>query len=442
MACLPAPGRELAVAAARGNILPVTSACNVRCVFCSHRQNPPGVETYFLPHQSLADIKERAGFLDPARKIVIGESVTRVMEGEPFLNPEILPILNWLRRRFPRTTIALTTNGTRLTPEVVAELAVLKPLEVTLSLNSASERGRRLLMQDPRPEVALAAPELLAQAGIPFTGSLVAMPHVVGWEDVAGTVRYLAQAGAETVRVFLPGYTRLAPPELQLPPGTWAELRRRVAEWQQGLSVPLLLEPPGVKDLKAEVRGVLPGSPAGRAGLLTGLVIRRVGGRPVFSRVDAFRRLQAAGDIEVEAAADGAGCLFSVRKKRGERSGLVFDWDLDPVAWEEFCRLVRRERAGRVVVATSELAAPLVAAALRRETLPGAVEVLAVPSRFFGGNIACAGLLTAADFRAALEGVACDLVVLPGIAFDERGRDLIGVHYEEAAPGRKVVLVL
>lgn len=440
MLCRPAPEWELAAAAAK-NILPITSACNLRCVFCSHRQNPPDLEVFFISHQSLAAIRERASFLDPGKKIVIGEAVTRIMEGEPLVNPELLPILAWLRRRFRRTTVALTTNGTLLTPEMVAELAEVKPLEVTLSLNSATAEGRRLLMGDRHPEIALAAPRLLAQAGIPFSGSIVAMPHLVGWEDVERTVRFLAQAGAETVRVFLPGYTRLAPPELRFPDGLWAELRRRVATWQKEVSTPLLVEPPGLTELKAEIRGVLPGTPAAAAGLRPGETIVRIGGEVVFSRVDAFWRLQAAGPVTVETEAGGKARTVQVTKRPGARSGLVFDYDLSPTAWEEFLRLLRRERPKEVVVATSKLAAPLVRAAAARESLPCSLTVLPVPSRFFGGNICCAGLLTVADFQAAIGALDADLFVLPGIAFDAKGRDLIGRSYVEAAPGRKVVLL-
>ena len=37
-------------AVSRDNILPLTSSCNLHCLFCSNRQNPPGVQTFsFAP---------------------------------------------------------------------------------------------------------------------------------------------------------------------------------------------------------------------------------------------------------------------------------------------------------------------------------------------------------------------------------------------------------
>ena len=77
------------VEAARKNILPLTSYCNVRCVFCSHKQNPDGVLIHRLPSLPVAKVEELVQLLDPREKVVIGESATRLVEGEPFTHPEI-----------------------------------------------------------------------------------------------------------------------------------------------------------------------------------------------------------------------------------------------------------------------------------------------------------------------------------------------------------------
>ena len=60
---------------------------------------------------------------------------------------------------------------------------------------------------------------------------------------------------------------------------------------------------------------------------------------------------------------------------------------------------LRASREAPVTVLTGAYGAPVI-----RPLLPAEVEVLAVPSRFFGGNIGVAGLLTGADLRAALDG--------------------------------------
>ncbi len=65
-----------------------------------------------------------------------------------------------------------------------------------------------------------------------------------------------------------------------------------------------------------------------------------------------------------------------------------------------------------------------------------AAKIIAVRSRFFGGNIRAGGLLTVSDFSAAYDTVIAEgyspvEVTLPRIAFDHWGRDLEGVHYRE-----------
>ncbi len=48
-----------------------------------------------------------------------------------------------------------------------------------------------------------------------FLGSIVAMPHIVGWDDVAKTVIFLSENGALSIRIFLPGFSKKTRKELQ-----------------------------------------------------------------------------------------------------------------------------------------------------------------------------------------------------------------------------------
>jgi hypothetical protein len=113
------------------------------------------------------------------------------------------------------------------------------------------------------------------------------------------------------------------------------------------------------------------------------------------------------------------------------------NYDLD---WNQIAtaaQVIRRCRARRVLVLTSEWGLPWLQLALPEwERACGAgISLEAVPNRFFGGSIAAAGLLTTLDFAAALKQIGpepgddYDLLLLPGIAFDGRGRDLLGRPY-------------
>jgi MoaA/NifB/PqqE/SkfB family radical SAM enzyme len=110
----------------RFNILPVTSRCNFCCVFCSHRQNPPDLETILVPDLTSHELDDILCLLDPCRKIVIGESATRCIEGEPFCNPSLMDILAIIRKKFRQTPIHIATNGSLLDAGTLKLLEALR----------------------------------------------------------------------------------------------------------------------------------------------------------------------------------------------------------------------------------------------------------------------------------------------------------------------------
>lgn len=420
------------------NVLPLTSTCNTSCVFCSHRYNPPEVRVYRISPRSLAVIKNALPCIDPARPIIIGESVTRTIEGEPFTHPDIAQILRLLRSAFPRTPVHLTTNGILLDEDMVHLLSSLGNITINLSLNCIEESNRESLLGDMQAGTALNSVELLRKYGIPFHGSVVAMPHLTGWNDLENTISYLSGHKAETVRVFEPGFSRLAPPELQFDQKLRDELANFISRLRRIINIPITLEPPFVVNLEAEVAGVITNSPAARAGLKPGDVITAVNGFRVSTRVQAFERIVKANNPEVTVKRGGepAGA-FCIRKGRGERSGLVMDFDLDPGLIDDMARAAWQHRARTVLILTSQLAGPVLRQGLARFWKGGCeVETLEVTNRFFGGSIRAAGLLTVGDMIKDLRKclvertpVKPDLVLLPGLAFDQAGCDLTATPY-------------
>ncbi|MCR3923167.1 MAG: DUF512 domain-containing protein, partial [Firmicutes bacterium] len=417
------------VAAVQENVLPLTSRCNVACVFCSHRQNPPTVITHRLPELTSATVLELAPFLDPQQKIVIGESATRLDEGEPFTHPEIIHILQRLRRQLPRTAFAVTTNGTLLTSSIIAQLAKLEPLELTISLNSATPSGRRTLMNDPAPERAIRAVKAISQAGIPFHGSLVAMPHQVGWSDVNETVTFLAKEGAQSIRIFLPGHTKYAPHALQYPPTLWTEVITRAKEWTHELGVPVIPEPFMPSTLHPALWGVMQNTPAQKAGLLPGDLIIAVNQHAMRTRVEAFQTVKRLSNPELTVERTGQTFKVSLLKERHQAPGFVVLYDFDPHRADNITREINRFQATRTLLLASEFAHSMVEQALQVLAVPNAT-VSAVANTFFGGSIKAAGLLTVTDFltaaRSALAQQQHDLVLVPQEAFDARHLDLKG----------------
>ncbi len=417
------------------NILPVTSICNVKCKFCSHKQNLPGMDVYRIPHLTLNEFEEMIDFLDPSEKITIGESATRIIEGEPFVHPHMVEILQRLRQRFPHTEIQVTTNGNRLTKEIVQLLHALKPLEVNLSLNSACMAQRQKLMQDRDAQVAIHSLEWLRKYDVPFHGSIVAMPMIVGWEDIKQTIHYFDRFGAQTIRIFMPGFTRLAPPELQFSSEFEEQLVIFIDGLRQEVETPLLLEPFSHDDLIPRVEGVIRNSPAASSGIKRGDVVVSINGKQPRCRVEAYQLLLPSTETAVRLQRGIENYDVILKKQKGKSGGLVFEYDIMPSFWERIEAAIAKYSSQSILLMTSVLAYGVIDKALRTLTLPANFYITIARNQFFGGSIQAAGLLVVEDFLKTYEdwvreqGDQPKVVFLPAIAFDENGRDLLGRSY-------------
>lgn len=417
------------------NILPVTSTCNVNCVFCSHKQNLPGMDVYRIPHLTLNDFEEIIDFLDPSEKITIGESATRIIEGEPFVHPHMVDILQRLRRRFPHTEIQVTTNGNRLTEEIVQLLHTLKPLEVNLSLNSACMIQRQKLMQDKYAQVAINSVEWLRKYDIPFHGSIVAMPMIAGWEDLKQTIYYFDRFGAQTIRIFMPGFTRLAPSKLKFSSGFEEQLAMFIDDLRQEIETPLLLEPFVHDDLTPRVEGVIQNSPAASLGIKRGDIIISINGKRPRCRVEAYQLLLPGTEAAVCLQRGIENYEIILKKQKGKSGGVVFEYDVMPSFWDRIEAAIAKYSSQSILMMTSVLAYGVIDKALSTVTLPANFYKTIARNQFFGGSIQAAGLLVVEDFVKTYENWVQEhadqpkVVFLPAIAFDEKGKDLLGQSY-------------
>jgi NifB/MoaA-like Fe-S oxidoreductase len=426
-------------------VLPLSSVCNVRCLFCSNNQNPLGVETYSIPPRPLDEVLEDIPLLRSHEKVNIGESATRINEGEPYTYDGINVVLSALRKRLPGAVISLTTNGTLVTEDDVRLLSELGAVEVTLSLNARSPEARESLMADRDPGRALQTVRWLNKHGVTFSGSMVAMPCVTGWADFEDSVRLLAESGAETVRVFLPGFTGVASAEVErqsrsVDVGAVLESARRLTE---ETDVPVIVEPVPMTSSLPLVHGVIKDSYAAHAGVRPGDELKQVDGSAVVTATTAYDRITRAASPALTLERGGIEVACMIQKPSGAPSGLVFRGDLDA---RRLMKTIERLRTfpGRSAVITSVLAGGYWEDIILGQALSGRTKVFAAENRFFGGNIRCAGLLTVSDFAEVIRGAAMaswgpGLVLMPGEPFDHTMRDLIGVCWEEL---RRVAPVL
>ena len=435
-------------AAREQNILPLTSRCDARCVFCSHHNNPKDIQVISIGTRTLEEITETMGHLRPDLPITIGESASSIIEGEPTLHPRFQEVIAALRMRFPGTPVEITTNGHHLTEQVVHFLADHQPILINLSLNGGTADSRRILMGDSEEQArtAIQGVELLGKYGVPFQGSLVGMPNLTGWADMEASIRHLADHGARTVRVFLPGFSQWVKENIFPDPDTiYEQLRQFIAGLSDDIPCPVLLEPSYVKDLTPTASGVTRNSPAWSAGVRRGDVFVRINGQTPRSRTEAYAMLHARR--EVNAKVSRGGRLFTARwTNGGEGSGVTmeFDFDLDRAA---AIRHVIDTAPGFVLALSSEFGRDVFLAAQDAVgTDRGRYDSVAVPNRTFGGTIHASGLLCCSDYEAAFAHW-CEShprpagVIVPGESFNSLGRDLKGVHVAQLSQALGVPVV-
>lgn len=425
----PAPFNLLLETVSEDNILVLTTNCSTSCIFCSHLQNPAEIDAYYVDKLSREQIDTLIEFLDGAKKIIIGESATRICEGEPFLCEDIIGILQSIRLKYRKTPIQITTSGIHLNEAVLSELKQIGNIELNVSLNSSSLQGREKLYRGKSHMEAVDAVKRLKHYDISYSGSIVAMPHLVGWEDIRETIMFLSSNGASTIRIFMPGYTRFSkgvPP----PEDIRSNLLRYTADLGKSLDTPLIMEPSRVSDLNAEVLGVLKDSPAWNSGILKGDKILSINGRDVVSRVDAYYRSLSAQNPMLRILRGTEYREIAIIKPAKAPSGMIFNYDIHPDEIDSIERVILRNRENSCLIITSDLAYEMLAGCIMQNNR---VRIEAVKNRYFGGNIMCAGLLTLSDIEAHLHEreQLSQVLLLPEIMFDTAGRDLLGRHFKE-----------
>lgn len=425
--------------ARQANILPLTSKCDSACIFCSHHNNPPQVQIISVGERSYADIIDTMSFLDPYQTITIGESASNIIEGEPTTHKDFIKIMRELRLRFPHTPVSLTTNGHHMTEELAAFLSDHQPIYINLSVNSSSLEGHRTLMCDSEAlaKRSIGAIRLLDKYHIPFSCSMVGMPNVTGFEDIRRTVQDIAHYGADSIQMFMPGFSSFAKKDIfPNPDSIYQDLKAFVDEIAPQVRCPVLLEPSCVQDLRCIVSGIRKGSPAWNAGIRRGDEILSVNTQIPYSRTEAFQLLNGAGTRHVTFRQNGTIMDTSWMNSPDGSCGITMEYDFDKDR-AHYMEQTIAAAPGKVLALSSEFAYPLIQKVVERMSLPnGKCDIVCTKNITFGGTIRAAGLLCYQDYVNVIEQYAAaysvpDALVIPAESFNYLGRDLTGHHFSE-----------
>lgn len=198
--------------------LSISAVCNARCLFCSNRMNPFPVRQNVFREIEDVKLQLSLGSANHEGGIHMSDSLPgRISEGEAFLHPRFFEILTLVREKFLTNRLHFTTNASLLDEPFVRKLAPFRPMEINVSLHSAQPKlwARIFRTTEKRARTALSSLALLKAHHIDFTGTIVPLPRICGWDDLEKTFGFLVDAGARSIILWWPGFSEKTPADLR-----------------------------------------------------------------------------------------------------------------------------------------------------------------------------------------------------------------------------------
>lgn len=419
------------------NILPLTSKCNLSCIFCSHKQNPKDVEIIRLGDLSLDKIYDLIDYLNPKQPIIIGESATKIIEGEPLVHPNFIEIIKSIREKNNETEIKITTNGNLLDENLINFFEKIKNITLNISVNYLDFGLRKKVMGNNCKRSLNKALQKLKYSNIEYNFSTVALPHLFGYRKIKEEIIKMCDYNPLTIRVFMPGYTALTSDDLKFNyKEVYQNLYEMVKEFNLTQKIPLILEPPQIKNLKSEVKGIIKGSPADEANIKYLDIIKRVNNKAPVSRVEAFNTIKSLKNPILEIKREDKLIKTAIKKEKEQRSGLIMDYDLPLTKINEVDKVIEDNQNKKILFLTSKLGYNLINYILKKHLGYDEQEnifIEEVKNTYLKGSIISTGLLTNLDIENHIENqtdIKPDLLILPAVMYDIFNNDLRGDNYQ------------
>ncbi len=447
----------------------LSSVCNCNCEFCYERGlSKISNELVFFPRRSMLTLQEaktRAKYYDPETQT--GLFITAADSLEPTLNPYWLDILRIAREKCPTETLGLpTTNGTKLTEEVIKQLSELKPITVSISLLSINPLTRKQLMHDPNPEIAIQSITLLRKYGIPFKVGIVAWP-TIPINEIKETIKYADHYDALEIEIQLPGFTKFG---FEAPPFNtkqqWDSIVNIVQSMRLQIQTLLYTSPYTYEvngDPSAVVVGTVKNSPAANTDLHIGDRILEINGKKVFTRsyCNDLLRKTSEGLLHIKILRNKEIRKITIVCNQQDKEKDLYpykpaNYSIDPLLHHgifmpdsfrleyiiQIEGIIKNYNAKNVLIFSSKLISPYFKKILQVFKRQGhfknvKIYVETPQNNFWGGNICIGDLLTVSDYIDCIEEfllkrkVRPDLLLIPCSGFSNWGRDITGRSFLE-----------
>ncbi|PLX16120.1 MAG: hypothetical protein C0601_10880 [Candidatus Muiribacterium halophilum] len=387
---------------------PVTSACPLSCVFCSHNGNPFDLKVEEINSYDSDQILKKASLIKN-REIVIGESATRVIEGEPFLFKDIMRLIDILAEN--NNSISITTSGVFLDEKIIKRLSEIPKLEMNISVNSIDPEFRKKYLGDRISKDFRNILHLLDLFDVSYTSSVVALKINNGFDDLIKTIEFLGKSKSILNRIFIPGFTNInRNPIFDFDITILEKTLRKIREEK----VPIIIEPgPIEKDIK--VQAILKSSVADENDIKFDDVILSLNDKSDLTSKDVHELLKVNGRHKIKIKR-GKSIIKKELNIKNNRSGIILK---DSPSMELMKKISSITKEDDIIICSR----------FSEDFFKGMFpfkKVLSVSCDRFGGNISCNGLLSVGDINSILRKGQCESIVIDPSFLNNDGIDLFG----------------
>jgi len=214
-----------------------------------------------LPFRTVEEIKKAILHLSPehGQEIDISTGLFgNISEGEPLIHPKFFEILEVIREQFDNP-ISFVSNGIMLTPSFIGRLSQYRPIRAKISFHSSDPDNWCNIFNSTRDnyDIVRQSFPIMHANGIDVDGVVVALPNMVGYDDIKSTCAELAKY-VRTICIFSPGYTEEVPDDLKdILSVDHKELSRFVSKLNKELGIYITLMADVLKPLELKFGDVM-----------------------------------------------------------------------------------------------------------------------------------------------------------------------------------------
>ncbi len=447
---------------AEQNVLPLGFLCHNRCIFCSHKniEKNSYLNNFCLYKRDIDEIADHIKFLNPSKRVIIGESATKIFEGEPFMRPDIADILKMIRKHIGANLISVTTCGAYFREDFFDNIEQIAPIEINFSLNSFNSEVRERILPDGRSEQTFTALEklcglitannqktsynnnnaLINTIGIyeknaphnfiTLSVSLMAInPELTPINEISKDIQKLRALDEITlIKIYLPRFSNLLFEKFFNSYESFEKYCKEISEKFADINslpgqTPVIIEPGAGIGTENSVAGIIPGSRAELAGIKASDEILAVNAIKPLTKSHCFELISKyAGDLNIKLKRKKSGIKPAENKgialiltnetefevkfkdfngKNEGAGGMVFESDMGFYSLNELIKTAEKLRNSnkKALFFTSKLSIEYIRNLFKKYKLADVLAPVAAENQYFGGNIDCAGLLTLSDIE-------------------------------------------